>query len=216
MYPAQALGEGEYSYNDLPDAIEVFLENQFNPFTRNGNYYYSDNAIGLFSAGNYRLGIEDTGVPWVPGTEDWQYYWLIERFVGFWETIPNVDRFQCLIRGLPEDLERTHDNFADFYTLSWNAFGSGSISATVERESLCVWSGIDPCGVPIYLFYGDNEAIPQGGDALGWNVRINIYVGSCSSPDGGESIQKRNDPSALQNTPIGVYLASTTTNVTVS
>jgi hypothetical protein len=116
----------------------------------------------------------------------------------------------CLIQGGVED------QFADTYTLSWSAFGSGSISATVERESLCVWSGIDPCGVPIYLFYGDNEAIPQGGDALGWNVRINIYVGSCSSPDGGESIQKRNDPSALQNTPIGVYLASTTTNVTVS
>jgi hypothetical protein len=208
MYPAQAFADGLYRVEDLPDELIMYAYNSVQLF---GPTIVSRNQNGTYGESNQGAGP------------------FIQQGGGEWTTtyVQLDPSDACLIKSriqddppipTPPNSGRVwvFDRFADTYTLSWSAFGLGSISATVERESLCVWSGTDPCGVPIYLFYGDNEAIPQGGDALGWNVRINVYVGSCSSPDGGESIQKRNDPSARQNTPIGVYLASTTTNVTVS
>ena len=136
MYPAQALGDGDYSYDDLPDVVEVLIDNVFTPFSRSGIYFYSDSAIGLIPGGDYRVRLLDNGVPWIPGTEDFQYNWRLEVWDGIsWGTRDNIDDWQCLIQGLPEDFARTHDQFADTYTVSGPIFG------TVTRESVCVWRG---------------------------------------------------------------------------
>jgi hypothetical protein len=186
MYPAQALGDGDYSYDDLPDVIEVLIDNVFTPFSRSGIYFYSDSAIGLIPAGDYRVRLLDNGVPWIPGTEDFQYNWRLEVWNGIsWGTRDDIDDWQCLIQGLPEDFERTHDQFADTYTVD----DGQTDPYTITRVSLCEWRGPtseDPNTIGILRYFGT--------DPLSIFYTKWVY----SLADGGPK-------SGFQNTPVGEY-----------
>jgi hypothetical protein len=192
MYPAQALGDGDYSYDDLPDVIEVLIDNVFTPFSRSGIYFYSDSAIGLIPAGDYRVRLLDNGVPWIPGTEDFQYNWRLEVWNGIsWGTRDDIDDWQCLIQGLPEDFERTHDQFADTYTVSGGELGP----IQVTRVSLCLWEGTDSCGNKAQLIYLED---PFNGKL--WFVDVPQYGEPCVIFD-----VRQGEKIGLQNTPVGGY-----------
>jgi hypothetical protein len=118
----------------------------------------------------------------------------------------------CLIQGGVED------QFADTYTVTWDAFGEGSpnTNVVVTRESLCVWRGSDPCGNVIFLYYGDSAEIGFGVDYT-WNLRLNNYVEECGNPDFlNYFISKDLDAPSFQNSPVGYYPKNAVTDATVS
>lgn len=124
MYPAQALVDGLYTADDLPDEIFVIssLGNIVLPVDRSGpigdrgiKYYYGD------------IGGEEVSVSL--NTDLTEAIWLGSAEV---DTIGG-----CLISKLEIDDPGgpTLDQFADTYTVS------GPTSGTVTRESICVWRG---------------------------------------------------------------------------
>ena len=202
MYPAQALVDGDYTVDDLPD---VFIEyapagsityTKLNPpiSELGGLWYYEATISGV---------VERLGIALNPGL--WTYQ-------GQGESGP------CLITTFGQQAPGREDQFADTYTVTWNYAGSDvpPANSTVSRVSLCVWEGVDPCGVPIYLFY-DNNMDLGGGEDYKWNLKLNNYVGGCGGPDFiGYIINKDSRPPSYQNTPIGYYLETYATDATVS
>lgn len=129
MYPAQALVDGAYTYEDLPDAIDVagVVFTKIDPpesvagFTR---YYVNAN--------DEYLGILD-------GEEE--SLWSYEGGGG-----------PCLINGYNGQGGEREDQFADSYTITYDSdITCESVSSTVTRESLCVWRGIADDGSTITL-----------------------------------------------------------------
>ena len=123
-YPAQALLDGLYTYEDLPDAIDIdFIEfTKLDPpqFIGGVTQYY------INSDGEY-LGIEDQTPDSV-----WAY-----------EGGNNA----CLLNDAGWE-----DQFADSYTVTYDSdITCLSVSSTVTRESLCVWKGIADDGTTITL-----------------------------------------------------------------
>jgi hypothetical protein len=128
MYPAQALADGLYTYQDLPDTVlgtgifgdKNVVMSRLNPpqpsIDSSGTSYYRGFSL---DGGLVGIGLRE-GDEWV-GTE-----------------VRNEDAEfgECLISRLPPDTSGTiADQFADTYTVS------GPISGTVTRESVCVWRG---------------------------------------------------------------------------
>ncbi len=115
MYPAAALVASLYSYEDLPDAIDV------------GGIEYAklDPPESVAGFTEYYINVNDEYLGILEG-EGENSLWGYEGGGG-----------PCLINGHAEfnpDGER-RDQFADTYTIS------GPISGTVTRESICVWRG---------------------------------------------------------------------------
>lgn len=130
MYPAAALVDDLYSYEDLPDAIDVggIEYTKLDPpesvagFTR---YYINSNS-------EY-LGILEG--------EDEDSTWTYEGGGG-----------PCLINGFNGEGGEREDQFADTYTVAY-VIGDDNIgSTTITRQSLCVWTG-NAGGVSIRLEY---------------------------------------------------------------
>jgi hypothetical protein len=124
MYPAQALFDGLYTVDDLPDVVDftsIFSSFSLNKLTNpepygDGLKYYqgqSEDAFILLIPDS----IDDGDAAWVsgPGTG------------GF-------SNSRCLIFGEGTSVSIS-DQFADTYAIS------GPISGTVTRESICVWRG---------------------------------------------------------------------------
>ena len=126
-YPAQALVDGLYTYEDLPDAIDIdsieFTKLDPPQFIGGVTQYY----INL--DGEY-LGIEDQ-------TPDsiWAY-----------EGGNNA----CLLNDAGWE-----DQFADSYMITPNV-GDSASPTVVTRISLCLWQGTDTCGNFVYLSYDPN------------------------------------------------------------
>jgi hypothetical protein len=126
-YPAQALVDGLYTYQDLPDAIDIdSIEfTKLDPPQSIGgvNQYY------INTYGEY-LGIES-----MPSDSVWAY-----------EGGNNA----CLLND-----SGWEDQFADSYTVTPN-IGDSASPTVVTRISPCVWRGTDTCGNFVYLSYGSN------------------------------------------------------------
>ena len=122
MYPSQALADGDYTADDLPDSVLLTydLVEGFE-LTRSGSEF-----IGVFDQSlTYRLSI---GIP--PEASD--HEWLLYINDGL------DDNNACLIQGdgnLNPGDDIVEDQFADTYTVN------GPTGGTVTRESACVWSG---------------------------------------------------------------------------
>jgi hypothetical protein len=127
MYPAQALFDGLYTVDDLPDTL-VVIGSAGTPYsclvtkTNGSSPYYSGTCEGQQS----RIIINDDNA-WEFQTLSPEDGWLEPQ-----DRSPNA----CLI--FDPNLEGNayvEDQFADTYTVS------GPISGTVTRESICVWRG---------------------------------------------------------------------------
>jgi hypothetical protein len=126
LYPAQALLDGLYTVDDLPDTLIVVGSEQA-PYsclvtkTNGSSPYYSGTCEGEQS----RIIINDDNA--------WEFQLLNDEvWLEPQDRSPNA----CLI--FDPNLEGNayvEDQFADTYTIS------GPISGTVTRESICVWSG---------------------------------------------------------------------------
>lgn len=121
MYPAQALADGLYTADDLPDAVD---------FT----YSASGNTFGPYT-------LTRTGTTFIGGPENEVKIELADDIWVSGDGGGGIESFPCLINetfqpsgggGYEITVE---DQFADTYTVS------GSISGTVTRESVCVWRG---------------------------------------------------------------------------
>jgi hypothetical protein len=140
MYPAQALFDALYTYEDLPDTIlyrpptspayptlnfiELTKEEDPQP-SESGNLdmvYYKGNFV---AAGGNQSG--DT-IPVEFGFFDID--WAVNIL---YESLDLEVFLQCLISEI--FVNKVKDQFADTYAIS------GPISGTVTRESICVWRG---------------------------------------------------------------------------
>jgi hypothetical protein len=201
MYPAQALFDEFYTVDDLPD--EIIYKNPFGE------------PLTLFK------GIGTTPIsPAIPGAffgrpepefEGAFVYYAEDSYNEGWRKGADLDfpPGPCLIA----EENGYEGQFADTYTVTWDAFGEGSpnTNVVVTRESLCVWRGSDPCGNLVLLFYGFNSEA-SGGQDYQWSVKANVYVESCDNLDLSRSTQKAQGE--FQNSPVGFY--SGIYNLTVS
>jgi hypothetical protein len=127
MYPAQALGDGLYTNDDLPDVVVINELNYSKLNTpeqipgENSTIYYKNSTENIIA--------------------------LTESFSNFiWEWFEGLSGGGgvCLIDGYDESGgigERllTFDQFADTYTVAWN-ISDQSGSSTATRQSLCIWT----------------------------------------------------------------------------
>jgi len=188
MYPAQALFDGLYSYQDLPDTVlgtgifgdENVVMSRLTPpqpsIDSSGTSYYRGFSL---DGGLVGIGLRE-GDEWV-GTE-----------------VRNEDAEfgECLISRLPPDTSGTiADQFANSYTITLD----GGESAVVTRQSICQWTAeiIDEEGTLVtwelvYLSLND----PENPNNYKWLISVQglTTVGGV-----------KNDP---QNSPVGDYFAA--------
>jgi hypothetical protein len=117
MYPAAALVASLYSYEDLPDAIDVggIEYTKFDP----------PESVGGFT--RYYINANDEYLGILEG-EGEDSLWTYEGGGG-----------PCLINAFNGEGGEREDQFADTYTVNWQR------TITVNRIGLCVWEGGDPC-----------------------------------------------------------------------
>jgi len=141
MYPAQALVDGLYSVDDLPDEIlvsQILLELDQTLFTKTGDNQNFYTGIGI---GAVTISVVIHTYEGMNG--ETRYVWALD-FSGELLTI-NTNPF-CLI--FPPEVEGgtgTEDTFADSYTVTACSYPA-VIGATVSRVSQCTWQGtfLDP------------------------------------------------------------------------
>ena len=149
-YPAQALVDGLYTYEDLPDAIDIEgLEfTKLDPPQFLGGvtiYYIYPNNEDFNLEGGYSLNIND----FTSGS-----FWASDFGQDF-----------CLLN------DATYkDQFADTYTVSGEPLGS----VTLTRVSLCLWTGLDSCGNTVFL-----ELFADPGDGRIWYLEFPHYISPC-------------------------------------
>jgi hypothetical protein len=213
MYPADGLGD-TYDEEDLPDVIlinglEAEKTTEFNGLSTPIGYLLGDGE----TIGDIVIAWHDTNVIDPPGE---RYIWLSYELVDFgdesyiWE-VAGIKGDPCLFDSFFVVTE-VEDQFADCY--EWDGGYTGPVILT--RQSLCVWSGLDICGTPVYLFYctADGENLPScGGDIHKWYVLHQVYFFrpldfGCEDnpPESGAVGIKDGD----QNTPEGTYKEGTT------
>jgi hypothetical protein len=117
MYPAAALVASLYSYEDLPDAIDV------------GGIEYAKldplESVGGFT--RYYINANDEYLGILEG-EGEDSLWTYEGGGG-----------PCLINAFNGEGGEREDQFADTYTVAWN-ISDQSGSSTATRQSLCIWT----------------------------------------------------------------------------
>ena len=131
MYYAQALADGLYTADDLPDEIEL-RQGTFPTeiFTRSGNGY-TGTLVGAPWTIELRDDIFDAGFYWASFDSDGK----------------GANTAGCLVGAYPKDDAstltfgwdgwHTADRFADTYTIS------GPVAGTVTRVGACEWIGDD-------------------------------------------------------------------------
>ena len=184
MYPSQALFDGLYTYEDLPDTVlgtGIFADNnvvmsRLNPpqpsiDSTGTSYYRGTSTLGLLVG----IGLRD-GDEWV-GSE------VANEGAGFG---------QCLISRFPASSPNgIGDQFADSYTISGGQLGS----ITVTRVSLCLWEGTDSCGNLATLIYLED---PFNGKL--WFADVPNYLEPCVRFD-----VRQGEKIGFQNSPVGNY-----------
>jgi hypothetical protein len=183
MYPAQALVDGLYTYQDLTDAIDIdgIEFTKLNPpqFIGGVNQYY------INTSGEY-LGVES-----MPSDSVWAY-----------EGGNNA----CLLND-----SGWEDRFANSYTVTDCEYAP-VVGATVTRVSLCIWQGtyLDPDNpyAPepqnIYIIYCPGDFIGCGGSFFENPEGIEIpYFYAAIDIGGSGGLYAKKTPYA--NTPSGTY-----------
>ena len=119
LYSAEALTEGLYTIDDLPDEIIIAYRQDLPPLVK-----------GAYTGAGTPVPANYAPAGW-PGEDDEYIEDVIFLQDSLWASGQGVGRVPlCLIDGI-----NWEDLFADTYTVS------GPISGTVTRESVCVWRG---------------------------------------------------------------------------
>jgi len=169
MYPAAALVASLYSYEDLPDAIDV------------GGIEYTKldppESVGGFT--RYYINANDEYLGILEG-EGEDSLWTYEGGGG-----------PCLINAFNGEGGEREDQFADTYTVS----GPPGGDVAVTRISLCEWEGLDSCGNKVTLTYNSGQFSTDALWVIGW---LDYFgpVGDCIQLDAssGEKSGFQNTP----------------------
>jgi hypothetical protein len=193
MYPAQALADGIYTYQDLPDSIEYLGTNLPVVLNKLDPPEFSNRFDGIaYFRGTYEFS-GDTATVDLGLSED---IWVVGDSIND-QARTNA---RCLI-----DSTRTLDQFADTYTVTYGSIQFVN-SGSLQRTSLCVWD-TGPCewlgsftqGWSAEMIYGDQtESVEE------YRYKFRIIL---SEPDpegncnGAGVFVKTGD----QNSPAGTY-----------
>jgi hypothetical protein len=194
MYPAQALFDGLYTYEDLPDTVFDAINNVF--FTKLSSPQTGTGAGAPGVPTTYFLGTDSNnftvGIGIYSNDDEGPNSGPIWR--GSEVANEGEQYGACLFAPKfndPLDYFRLEDQFADTYTMSYEG-----ASATVTRQSLCTWTG---------------ETIDEEGTTVRWRLD---YV-SMNNPEAPAnykwlvSIQGLTTIGGIkippQNSPIGTY-----------
>jgi hypothetical protein len=161
MYPAQALVDGLYSVDDLPDEVQI------------GGYILQKGvALAVFP-------VQVEGAFY--GTlSDEEAYIYLDNF--YWNFGPAVGAGgqECLVDG-----NIVQDQFANSYTVT----GPPGGPVIVTRQSLCVWTGQDTCGNEVrleFLSYAEDSDYPYW--FIGW-LEYFGPVGDCNVLDSSSGVK---------------------------
>jgi hypothetical protein len=190
MYPAQALADGLYTYQDLPDSIEYLGTNLPVVLNKLDPPEFSNRFDGIaYFRGTYEFS-GDTATVDLGLSED---IWVVGDSIND-QARTNA---RCLI-----DLTRTLDQFADTYTITigFNNGDDGPFynTYTATRISLCYWdAGIisdipGNIGKALALIYDPEERLSEPG--------FGILIGN---EPGSVPFTKQDPPES--NTPVGIY-----------
>ena len=194
MYPAQALFDGLYSYQDLPDTLIQPVAGGGNiVFTRLNPPQISEGGLGIKLS--YYHGIDSfdqivgVGLRLTPDPQQifqWEGSEVPNEAADFGECLLSIQTFQ------PDPLvwDSLQDQFADTYTVTYL-----DDSAQVTRESICVWAGTTQSEGITVLWRLEYSSIndPEAPAYLKWVVSI----------QGLTTIAGIKLP--YQNTPVGTY-----------
>ena len=181
MYPAQALADGLYTADDLPDAI---TGGGGTNFTRSGTTF-----LGPPNSYDVVLDINESGfAQWASATN---YANLPFFDVGF---IGQECTSNCLItpeQDLGQFCYSYEDQFADTYTVTINPPDDNAGTYTVTRRSNCTWSTqVEESGEPAGLKLSYIDAVIVGGFAYTWEIELDtsyIKDGFANTPTGDYS-----------------------------
>ena len=180
MYPAQALIDGEYGIDDLPDTIIVWIESTI---LNKAAEAFPSPSIGdllVYYEGSYLIDGESYLIE--VGLFDGRWRTWDERF--FEELYDN----DCLITSLILEDELIQDEFADTYTVTINPPDDNAGTYTVTRRSICVWSTqVEESGEPAGLKLSYIDAVIGGGFAYTWQIELDtsyIKDGFANTPTG--------------------------------
>jgi hypothetical protein len=150
MYPAQALFDGLYTVDDLPDTVVITYTEAQSPFTTFGPYVLTRTGSNFFGGPDNEVGI---------GLSTTGELWTIEDGSG------GIGSFPCLINeespGSPF-VVTIEDQFADTYTVTvvYGPPGNNTNNFTISRISLCEWEGSDGINPETWkLFYATPQNI---------------------------------------------------------
>jgi hypothetical protein len=185
MYPAQALVDDLYTWEDLPEELYAPFDDltytKVTPYTEGTLTIYYE--APPFAGEDQRIFIEHQ-----PSDSIWNS--------GSLSTAGGP----CLVPDTESPL--IEDLFSDTYTIT-TPFSSG----TVTRFALCNWAGEDGNGCPLQLLYGgfgsDPETEPAEG-GLKWSVSFQKY----EEPEGFPAsciVNYGRLKDGFQNSPVGTY-----------
>jgi hypothetical protein len=178
MYPAQALVDGLYTVDDLPDEVQI------------GPYILQKGVAQAV----FPVQVEGAFYGTISEGDEEAYIYLDNFAWNFGPAVGSGGQ-ECLVDG-----NIVQDLFANSYTIT---YPPTSTSVVVTRISLCVWEGNDACGRPWYLMYGDQEPFAAGSPYY-WNIWMAIDEGDPC----GDFQQPIASKTGFQNTPVGSYLGN--------
>jgi len=203
MYPAQALFDGLYTYEDLPDTV-VQVSSDVPPvvtvFTKLSSPQTGTGAGAPGVPTTYFLGIDSNNETVGIGiySNDDEGPNSGPTWKGSEVANESSQYGACLFAPIfndPLDYFSLEDQFADTYTVS----GPPGGDVAVTRISLCEWEGLDSCGNKVTLTYNSGQFNTDALWVIGW---LDYFgpVGDCIQLDASSG-----EKSGFQNTPVGSY-----------
>lgn len=229
-YPARAIENGVYTYEDLPDKLnyeyrplDISLPTTvFGEFTRLNPPSPALSPTGWVV---YYVGQEHTIL--AAPDDPWTFTPLLCQDNTLWKIEPDRTNLgntsttsaDCLIGNYPgpNATANIEDQFADTYTVTYsydaNPLGEATFihseTVTVTRQSLCAWRGTDNCGNPLWLEIVLFDEDKPEETFLSWAISFYMYRTDysinameilCNTGSQYNALKQ-----GFQNTPLGNY-----------
>jgi hypothetical protein len=154
MYPADKLNvEGGYTSDDLPDAVDMYDDNDPPPPIH----------VGTLTKNNPPLSAD--GIPPYPDGAAFVYYGSVDGpaiilFAGvwnYWSGGSNKHENGCLTTDYSPTVQTAYIDVQDQFNATYTISPTGQSDITVTRVSLCVWEGSDNFGRTAQLLYSPTD-----------------------------------------------------------